>query len=309
MNSGSNLLVTNRKDIKRVACALASSARLKILEACTDKFLSVSNLSEVLNMPQSTVTTHIQVLEEAGLLETRSETGRRGRQKLCKASYEHISFAMDGTEKTSSDTIEIDMPVGLFTAISVKPPCGLVSTEAVIGEMDVPESFLLPERADAGLLWFEEGWVEYSFPTTLPKNRKVESVEISFEACSEAIDWNEDWPSDISLWINETKVGFWTYPGDYGNPRGVLTPAWWPDRSTQYGILKKWRITESGTYLDDVPISGYTLDDLDIMSRSVIMIRIGIEDEAANKRGINLFGSSYGNYPQAIKLIIRLAED
>jgi len=41
---------------------------------------------------------------------------------------------------------------------------------------------------------------------------------------------NADWPSDISLWVNDVKIGTWTSPGDYGDRRGVHTPRWWNSR-------------------------------------------------------------------------------
>ena len=37
---------------------------------------------------------------------------------------------------------------------------------------------------------------------------------------------------------NDTLVGTWTSPGDYGDVRGMFTPEWWPQNWNQYGLLK-----------------------------------------------------------------------
>ena len=56
------------------------------------------------------------------------------------------------------------MPLGLFTSVEVSAPCGLCSTDGVIGLLDVPDSFLDPARVQAALIWFGRGHVEYKFP-------------------------------------------------------------------------------------------------------------------------------------------------
>jgi predicted transcriptional regulator len=197
---------------------------------------------------------------------------------------------------------EIDMPIGLFTRVHVTPLCGLAGPKGIIGILDVTKSFLHPDRVKAGLIWFEKGWIEYTFPNNIPLGRIPEQLELSFEACSEAPDYNPDWPSDITVWINGKKIGVWTSPGDYGGVRGRLTPEWWDLSSTQYGLLKTWSITDKGTYLDGTLVSNVTLGDLSIAHDSPFVVRIGIDEESRNIRGLNLFGETYGNHAQGIRL-------
>src|SRR5690606_7400426 len=120
---------------------------------------------------------------------------------------------------------EVSMPVGLYSYATVTPQCGLANREKIIGFLDVPQSFLDPERATAEILWMAGGHVEYVFPNTLPASVEILRMEFIAEACSEAPDYNHDWPSDITLWVNETEVGTWTCPGDFGAKRGVLNPS------------------------------------------------------------------------------------
>ncbi len=46
---------------------------------------------------------------------------------------------------------------------------------------------------------------------------------VSAELGSETPGFNNVWPSDISFFINDVYVGFWTSPGDFGDVKGSLT--------------------------------------------------------------------------------------
>ena len=113
---------------------------------------------------------------------------------------------------------------------------------------------------------------------------------------------HENWPSDVTMWINGTEIGTWTSPADFGGKRGVLTPDWWESRNTQYGLLKIWQVNGDGSYVDGVRVSSVQLDELQITGHDFISVRIGVKPEAANLGGINIFGSHFGNYPQDIVL-------
>ena len=92
--------------------------------------------------------------------------------------------------------------------------------------------------------------------------------------CSEVAGWDNDWVSDITLWVNEVDIGTWTCPGDFGGERGRLNPGWWQDRYSQFGLLKNWMVDESGSYIDGVKLSNVTINDLGI-DGSPIRLRLG----------------------------------
>jgi len=146
--------------------------------------------------------------------------------------------------------VEVEMPVGLYTDFKVSPPCGLCSKHKIIGFLDTPSSFHEPGRGMASLIWFERGFVEYKFPNNVPANRELEKIEISMELCSEALDIDENWPSDITVWINGIEVGTWISPRDFTGKRGKLTPQWWKVAASQYGLLKRWSVTKTGSLVD-----------------------------------------------------------
>ena len=129
---------------------------------------------------------------------------------------------------------------------------------------------------------------------------EIDWLEMSFEACSEAPMHRDPWKSDIAVSINGCQLGVWTCPCDCGGRRGRLTPGWWPALSTQFGFLKTWRVSREGTYLDGVRLSGVTIGDLQLGQEMFIRARIEVPADAQNVGGINLFGESFGDYPQAI---------
>ena len=270
--------------------------------------LNVNEISQRLGLPQSTVATNIQVLEKAGLLVTETINASKGQQKICSARYDEIVVRFESEARKRDDNlVEVSMPLGLFTSAEVNAPCGLCSTTGIIGLLDVPDSFLDPSRVQAALAWFGRGYVEYKFPNNAKLlNSAVDSVEFSMELSSEVPGTNLNWPSDITLWVNDIIVGTWTSPGDYGDKRGVYTPTWWKLKGSQYGKLKTWRIGESGTFVDgvrlsDVPSRTWTC-------RSITRSACGSASTrpAQHPGGVNIFGKGFGNYDQDIVMRLYL---
>ena len=124
------------------------------------------------------------------------------------------------------------------------------------------------------------------------------------EICSEAAPSAIDWQSDIYLEINGIRVGIWTSPADYGDRRGSLTPKWWHDWNSQYGLLKFWQVDHDGTSIDGRGVSAVTIHNLNLPQSPYIAVRIGIDDDAENKGGLNIFGRLFGNYAQDILMQI-----
>ena len=169
-----------------------------------------------------------------------------------------------------------------------------------LGEDDNPRSFFRPERNQAEQLWFDRGYISYNFPSPEEKG-SFSSIEFSFEICSETVYYNNNWPSDITVYINDVEVLTFTSPGDFGGRRGKLTPEYWAITSTQFGLLKKIVVNTEGVFLDNKMVSKkLTFDDLKLFDGTSIKLTIGIKDDAVHKGGINIFGKNFGDYPQAI---------
>jgi predicted transcriptional regulator len=302
-----NFLLVDPEERPDVLRGLASEARIKILKALHLRGgLNVNEIADLLSLPQSTVSSNLQILEEAGLIRTETQKAKKGNQKICRAVYDEVLVMFkEDVAATRPDIIEVAMPTGLYTSCEVSAPCGLCSTEGIIGLLDAPDTFLDPGRMRTGLMWFTRGFVEYQFPNNARLTKaKIGAVEFSMELSSEVPGTATDWPSDITVWVNHQEIGTWTSPGDFGDRRGVYTPDWWTLRGSQYGMLKTWRIASDGTYIDGVKISPMSLKDLDFATHNSIRLRIGIKDNAKNPGGVNIFGRGFGNYDQDIVLRI-----
>ncbi len=302
-----NFLVVDPEEQIDVLHGLASKVRIRILKTLqAHDGLNVNEIAGLLELPQSTVSSNVQILEESGLIRTESQKARKGSQKICYPAYEEILvlFNSDDTTKAKSD-IEVSMPLGLYTSFDVSAPCGLCAPDAIVGLLDVPDTFLDPDRMKAGLLWFTRGYVEYQFPNNAKISQgKIDSVEFTLELSSEVPGTSANWPSDVTVWVNGVEIGTWTSPGDFGDKRGVFTPDWWKLEGSQYGKLKTWRIAKDGSWLDGVKLSNISIDDLQLQDHHSIRLRIGIHENAKHPGGINIFGKNFGNYDQDIVMRI-----
>jgi len=300
-----NFLVIDPEEGMDVLRGLASPVRIKILKLLhTNGAQNVNDIADALGLPQSTVSSNVQILEEAGLIRTETQKARKGNQKICHSTFDEVLVMFkEDVQPSRANAIEVSMPLGLYTSCEVSAPCGLCSADGIIGLLDVPDTFLDPDRMKAGLIWFTRGFVEYKFPNNAKlSNAEIEAVEFSMELSSEVPGTSADWPSDISVSINSQRLGTWTSPGDFGDKRGVYTPDWWKLKGSQYGKLKSWRVGANGTYVDGIKISEVSLKDLDIASHHSIRLRIGVENDAKHPGGINIFGKGFGNYDQDIVL-------
>jgi predicted transcriptional regulator len=247
------------------------------------------------------------VLEDAGLIRTSLRSAARGNEKVCAGIYQRLDFLFRPELTDAARSSQVSMPIGGYSDYHVVAPCGLATAHKIIGMQGEESAFLEPERLEAQLIWFTDGWLEYRFPRRLPPKAVATGLYLSMEVCSEAPHYNNEFPSDITVWVNGCELGTWTSPGDFGGKRGVLTPEWWATDGSQFGLLKTWSVNHVESAIDGQHLSGITLADLAIDATPAITVRIGIKPDARHKGGMNLFGKQFGNYPQDI--VLRLAYD
>lgn len=284
-----------------VAKALSSPVRVEMLRLVSDRSMNVNELAEALSLPMSTAAMNVRVLEAAGLFTCEMQPGVRGAMKLCSRRLDSISISLLPPRRNYVSILMMQLPIGHYSLVGgIRPTCGLAGEHAIIGEDDNPRSFYTQTRFDAQLMWFRSGFVEYHFTILNPQDIDIEWLEFSFEACSEAPSYRDPWKSDISVAVNGITLGTWTSPADFGGRRGRLNPNWWPDLSTQYGMLKTWRVTKTGSYLEDMHLSDVTVDQLNVLDQEHIALRIYVSADAENQGGINLFGERFGDHPQNI---------
>lgn len=288
----------NEEQLCALGAALSSPARIQILKLLYYNSFNVAEIAERLQIPASSAALYIRSLENAGLINTRLQPGSRGSMKICSRKNDRITIRLTATDPNVSKVASVSMPIGCFTDCSVAPSCGLASAKSQIGYGDRPESFYLPERTQAQILWSASGYVEYKFPYQLEPGTKPKCLMLSVELCSEALNYKEDWISDITIWIDGKDCGTWRSPGDFGSRLGRLNPEWWGSGATQYGKLVTLEMDARGCLINSNPASAVSLGDFDFAPDKPITVRIGNKPDAEYVGGFNIFGEKFGDYEQ-----------
>lgn len=298
----------DHETICKICHALSTPERVKIMQFLQRQNKTLSEISKDIGIPFSSVLRHVEVLLDAGLISSYYKPGLKGTARYCSPELLHFDVFLEDSPgvETSAQEDLTEMPIGMFSRCHVSQPCGMLSKEGPIGEFDDPRVLFSPDRVNAECLWFTTGFVTYNFPTTSLLNRKCSEISFSFECCSEAPYYNSDWPSDITLSINDTELTTFTCPSDFGGRRGKFTPSFWPITSTQFGLLKKLTVNKDGTFLDNILVNpNITFQSLDLSALDTIEFTLAVREDAVHKGGINIFGANFGNYPQHIIMSIR----
>lgn len=299
--------ITSLDDGLETFKALGSDTRIQILNILLEnEQMSMNQLATELNISNGALTGHIKKLEECGLINISNESAGHGNQKMCSVTQDRIIVDIK-KPIDYKNVFETEIKVGQFSRHQVWPTCGIATSESLIGEFDDIRYFNHPDRFTANILWFTKGYVEYTIPNLIPSNQRITQLSISAELSSEAPGIDNNWPSDISFYINDTKIGMWTSPGDFGDVHGMFTPQWWPQNWNQYGLLKLLVINDYGTYIDGLKISDVSTLSLHLDYNSDIRLRLAVENDSEHVGGITLYGKSFGNYDQDIRVAITYA--
>lgn len=299
--------ITSLDDGLETFKALGSDTRIQILNILLEnEQMSMNQLATELNISNGALTGHVKKLEECGLINISNESAGHGNQKMCSVTQDRIIVDIK-KPIDYKNVFETEIKVGQFSRHQVWPTCGIATSESVIGEFDDIRYFNHPDRFTANILWFTKGYVEYTIPNLIPSNQRITQLSISAELSSEAPGIDNNWPSDISFYINDTKIGMWTSPGDFGDVHGMFTPQWWPQNWNQYGLLKLLVINDYGTYIDGLKISDVSTPSLHLDYNSDIRLRLAVENDSEHVGGITLYGKSFGNYDQDIRVAINYA--
>lgn len=293
------------ENILKISKALSAPERIKILKMLYLRSTTLSQMSKELKIPISSVSRHVDVLADAQLIRISYRPTPKGHMKYCALKTLSYNVTLNGKEQRERKSYSIEMPIGMFSNANITPPCGMVSKDAIIGLIDDPRTFYLPERNQAEKLWFSEGSVTYLFPLKSSR-RKYSELTFSFEICSETACYNLDWPSDITVYVNDEELTTFTTIGDFGGRRGKFTPQNWSLASTQYGILKNISINENGVFVDNALMrSDITFNDLYYKNNLFLKFTLAVKPDAIHRGGMNLFGKKFGDYQQAIIMTLK----
>lgn len=301
-----NLSVMDENDDAKICAlgrALSSRDRMRILRLLSEKPMNVLEIAEALGLAASSVSNHINILEGARLIKIQYQPAKKGHMKLCYKAV--VEIGIDYSDKDiepAHKAIAVEMPVGNYVELNIRNSGYLADSEKYLFEKDQITSMLFtPERTGAQILGFSHGDVSYNFPNHLAAYPFYNHIEISFECCSEAPYYRNDWPSDVTVWLNGKEIATFTCPGDFGGRAGNYSPAYWPLNATQYGLLYTLTIGENGCCLNGQPVNAsVTIGDFLHEGGDHIRLKIGVKESAEHQGGLNLFGKGFGDYPQDI---------
>ena len=283
--------------------ALGSDTRVEIVNTLIrNRKMNMNDLAESLGITNGALTGHIKKLEDCGIVTISSEPGGHGNQKICSVHIDSILIDIEKHEANAANVFGTDIRVGQYSDFDVYPTCGLSTASNIIGEVDDPRYFSHPDRYNADILWFTHGYVEYIIPNLIPPKTRITRVTISVELGSEAPGVNENWPSDISFFLNDQKIGTWISPGDFGDVRGIFTPEWWFPNWNQYGLLKLIVINEEGTFVDGLKVSDVSTESLSLDYNSTLKFRLAVLEDSEHVGGLTIYGKNFGNYRQDMRV-------
>lgn len=305
VNKSRMLKIPEVEDTNRIALlgrALSSPIRIEILRLLNKKAMLASEIAEALNIQVSSALVHLKILEEADLLVVeKSNKGKRviqwytyARPKLILLMREQV-----GSQKNRTPLI-YNIRIGDFIDAEFGPSSGFASESRMICE-NTPHSMFSPEKHSAQVIWNKHhGYITYAVPNDYV-DHQLKSISFSMELCAETNGWNNDYPSDITFYINDIELCTWTCPGDFGDRYGVFTPPWWFSESSKYGLLTGVSVQNDGVYLNQMLVNKHIkLSDLNLYEGNRTTFKIAVKPDAANCGGFNIFGEKFGDYNQAI---------
>lgn len=300
-------LKNDTQKIITIGHALSAPIRLTILKLLAFQNMTLKEIADTIGIPLNSLLKHITVLEKAELVGTNVNYTSKGKSRICYRLTDNLSITLFDPQTDYIPFQQFDeytISLGAyFDFHDLSAPCGMASAKERIDTDNDLSLFLSSKRTRAQIIWFTKGLLEYRVP--LPDSTKLKNlkgIELSFEACSEAPLYNNDYKSDISVFINNKKIGFYTSPGDFGDRKGLLNPDFWPLGLTQYGELLLFKTDTTHSTVNDKFLSYIKLSDLDLenITMPYLSIKIGVESNAKHIGGINLFGKYFGDYKQDI---------
>lgn len=141
-----NFLVVDPEEDIEVLKGLASPIRVRILKLLhVQGPLNGNDIADRLDLPQSTVSTNLQILETAGLIRTETQKARKGNQKICHSTFDEVLVMFkDDITPLKSNSIEVAMPLGLYTTARFRRLVACVRPRGLSGCLMCPRPILSP---------------------------------------------------------------------------------------------------------------------------------------------------------------------
>ncbi len=304
MNDCIFLSVEEEKDFDLIILtgkALSSDVRINILKLLNEKPRTLSEICNIMDLPASSCSFHLDLLEQANLIKI--DYSQKTKKTIKWFSYDAkkvvLSLRKSFNDK-KQEVVSKSVKIGDYVNAKFSDKCGFASEQEQLMESEPSKTFI-PERHKAEILWSCGAcFVEYALPTDFLKQGEVEKFMFSLEICSEARGYNNDYPSDITFSLNGKELCTYTALGDYGDRYGKYTPSWWYKESTKYGQLVTVVVSENGIMLNGNKAGELSLKEVFDGADDRVLLRIEVKPEAEHIGGFNLFGEKFGDFNQDI---------
>ncbi len=288
--------------INKIGKAISHPIRTKILAQLNDYPKTVTELAKLNKISVKNVLFHLDVLLDSGLVVKKFLPSKKEGVSIYHDYFRGVSLSYDEPSQKDIKTYSQEIEVGMYSEARFDGYLRMATQNDTIS-VDQNDPYN-PVRKNASLIWTSGGMVTYSFGKYFYKKGKIESINFSFEICSEINGFRNDYKSDITLSVNGIKLGVFTSDGDFGDIPGKFNPSFWNRNYSQYGHLLVINITNDGTYINHKLVSNIKIKDLKIEEHSDLKLTIENEIGAKHYGGFNLFGKGFGNYDQDILLIV-----
>lgn len=286
--------------IENIFRALASAPRLALLKEVASGPVRISELRKRLNISNSNLLFHVDILKKAGLVIVEYEPSKKGFAQIVFPMHAtKITFELRGIDQLQNHpkAFSVNMPVGHYVDIKSNDIVRYLKPDLFIAKSS---EIFMPYHTQAVLVWFSRsGYVIYDFPVNKAEEDEIFMLEFTMEICSEAPFYKNDWKSNIDFYVNDVKIGSYLSYGDYGDRRGKLNADAFPYNATQYGMLVNIKIDETGTYFNGVLSGERNIFDIikTLSPYGKIRLAVVVPEDADYVGGINIFGKSCGDYP------------
>ncbi len=294
------LYINTLESARRICEVLSSQTRINIIKLLQQTgSMNMDMMAKALGITNGALTAHIKKLSECGIVNVRLCSIEHGTQKLC--SLGESKLVIDFIDKTITGKYErLELNVGQYSSSKISPTCGLCDRNHALFEFDMPHFFKYPERFNAEMIWFCDGFVCYSFPNPLTEDKTLTEIQISMELSAEGPFLARNYPAAIDFYNHGHLLGSHVSPGEFDEHKGNLTPDWW--FYGQYGEQITISIGENGTCINGLEASEYSIRDVvaDAKEEAFVDLKISCENHTSTKGGIMLFGKGFGDLPQGI---------
>ena len=295
----------NTNAIALIGQALSAPVRVQILSLINKRAMLASEIAAALDLPLSSTMFHLKILENAALIKKESSPGiKKSRHYYTFVVPKFLTIKMrevDGLAHTKRPPYICELNIGDYIDAVLSPSCGIATESKHIMENNPKQAFI-SGRHDAQIIWSHTyGSLTYAIPNDFAAEGALSEICISLEICSEAMGYNNDFPSDIVFSINGIELCTFTSPGDFGDRYGRYTPPWWFPESTKYGILANISVRNSGVFLNEILTNKKVcLSDLNLSDGNRLTFSIEVKKDATHAGGFNIFGEKFGDYNQGI---------